>query len=147
MRHMLRIWGVLSLLALSMVPAAGAADAFVLIRNAKNPTTAVSKAELKEMVVGQKKVWGKGAAVQVVLAPPGSAALGWLASSQLGVEEGTLMSKIKQEVFKGEMKKPITAASDKDCLAAVAGDPGGVGVVSAEAAKSLPADVAILSVN
>lgn len=140
--------GVALLLMGYVLDAAGSsfafADGFVLIRNARNSTTSVSRAEIKDMAVGKKKVWGSGAAVQVVLGPTGSGPLGWFASL-LGVPESTLMSKIRQEVFKGEMKKPIIAASEQECLAAVGANLGAFGIVSAATAQSLPPDVAILS--
>jgi hypothetical protein len=122
------------------------AGSFVLVRNAKNGTSSVSRAELKDMAIGKRKVWSSGAAVQAVLAPAGSPELAWLASL-LGVSDSTLMAKIRQEVFKGEMKKPITAATDQECANAVAGDPGAFGVVSAETAKAMSSTLGVLSVQ
>ncbi len=124
---------------------ARAAGGFVLVRNVKNSTSSVSRAELKDMAIGKRKVWGSGAAVQVVLGPPGSPELAWMASL-LGVSDSTLMAKIRQEVFKGEMKKPITAANDQECAAAVSSDPGAFGVVSADTAKAMSASLGVLSV-
>jgi ABC-type phosphate transport system substrate-binding protein len=118
----------------------------VIVRNAKNPTTSVTRAEIKDLVVGRKKVWPFGSAVQLVLAPPGSPELSWLAGV-MGVPDQVLMNKIKQEVFKGEMSKPVLVTSDQDCLAVVAANPGAFGVVSASAARKLPAQIAAIALK
>jgi hypothetical protein len=123
------------------------ADAFVLVRHAKNPVHTLSKPEIKDMATGKRKVWPHGVVVQMVLPPPGSAELAWLASAVIGVPESTFMARVRQEVFKGEMRKPIAAPTEKECLAAIAADPGGLGVVSAATARSLPADVAVVAIR
>jgi ABC-type phosphate transport system substrate-binding protein len=125
---------------------ARAGGPFVLVRNVKNSTSSLSRAELKDMAIGKRKVWSSGAAVQVVLGPPGSPELAWIASL-LGVSDSTLMAKIRQEVFKGEMKRPITAANDQECAAAVSTDQGAFGVVSADTAKAMSASLGALSVQ
>ena len=123
------------------------ADEFVLVRNAKNPVKALSKTEVKDMATGKRKVWSHGVVVQVVLAPPGSAELAWLASVVIGVPESTFMARVRQEVFKGEMRKPVMAQSEKVCLAAIAADLGGLGVVTAATARSLPPEVAVVGLR
>jgi hypothetical protein len=55
-----------------------------------------------------------------------------------------MLTKIKQEVFKGEMKKPITAATPAEAVEAVRNNPGAIAVVPADTAKALPAGVALL---
>jgi ABC-type phosphate transport system substrate-binding protein len=120
---------------------------FVLVRNAKNPTTAVSASEAKDMAIGKKKQWPRGAVVTMVLTPSGSPELSWFASAVCGVSESALLSKIKQEVFKGELRKPVIAASDAEVVAAVAADEGALGVVAGEFAKSLPSTVAVVSLK
>ena len=122
-------------------------DDFVLIRNAKNPATSISSAEAKEMAIGKRKVWPGGAVVGLVLTQPGSGELRWFASRVCGVADMALMAKIKQEVFKGELRKPVIVTSDKDTIAAVAADEGAMGIVPADAVKSLPATVAVLALK
>ena len=122
------------------------AETLVIVRNAKNPTTSVTRAEIKDLVVGRKKVWPHGSAVQLVLAPPGSPELSWLAGV-MGVPDQVMMNKIKQEVFKGEMPKPVVVSSDQDCLAVVAANPGAFGVVSTSVVRKLPPQVAAISVK
>jgi hypothetical protein len=83
----------------------------------------------------------------LVLAPVGSPELEWFTSAVVGAPEATFMAKVRQEVFKGEMRKPIVAADEKDCVAAVSADPGALGTVAAAAIKILPATVAVISVR
>lgn len=120
---------------------------FVLIHNAKTGTASVSKSELKDMAIGRKKAWPSGAPVQLVLEGVGAPEMKWFALFSAGIGDDTLAAKMKQEVFKGELRRPITVTSDKSCVNAVANDPGAVGVVSAETAKSLPDGVTVLAVQ
>jgi len=120
---------------------------FVLIHNVKTGQTSVSKTELKDMAIGRRKTWSSGAPVQLVLQPVGTPEMKWFAVFAAGISDDTLANKMKQEVFKGELRRPIIVSSDKGCVNAVANDPGGVGVVSAETAKSLPEGVAVLAVQ
>ena len=55
--------------------------------------------------------------------------------------------KIKQEIFRGEMKRAVIVHSSEDCAAAVLRSEGGIGVVSGAAARSLPAGVAVTALT
>lgn len=120
---------------------------FVLIHNTKTGTQSVTRSELKDMAIGRRKTWPSGAPVQLVLEPVGAPEMKWFATISTGISDDTLAAKMKQEVFKGELRRPINVSSDKACVNAVANDPGGVGVVSAETAKSLPEGVTVLAVQ
>jgi len=85
--------------------------------------------------------------VQVVLGGQGSPDLGWLSTNVFDVGEVTLLTKIKQEVFKGEMKKPIACSGDEECLAKVKANEGGIAIVTSVAASALPAGVVILNLS
>lgn len=91
------------------------ADNFILVTSSKNPVAAVSKADLKEMCLGKKKQWDKGSIVQLLLQDEDSAALNWLASTIFDTSPKTLITKMRQEVFKGELQKPVRCASDAEC--------------------------------
>jgi hypothetical protein len=123
------------------------AEDFVLVHNAKTATQSLTKSELKDMAIGRKKVWKSGVPVQLVLSPVGAPEMKWFSIFATGISEETLAAKMKQEIFKGELRRPVIVLSDKDCLTAVAADAGAVGVVSSEAAKSLPAGVTLLAVQ
>ena len=64
-----------------------------------------------------------------------------------GIPTKTLLSKIQQEVFKGEMTKPIKATSDDDVVQRVGASPGTIGVVSTEGAGHLPSTVTAIAIG
>jgi ABC-type phosphate transport system substrate-binding protein len=117
---------------------------FVFLKNTKNDTAQGNREELKDLYTGRKKGWKNGTEAAIVLNAPGTPELSWIADQLIGASEDILLAKIKQEVFKGEMKKPATAASAQECIAAVQKIPGAVCVVDAGAAKGLPDGVAVL---
>jgi hypothetical protein len=133
--------------AVAWPPRIARAIEFVLIHNVKTGTASVSKTELKDMAIGRRKVWSSGAPVQLVLQSVGTPEMKWFAVFAAGISDDTLANKMKQEVFKGELRRPIAVTSDKGCVNAVANDPGAVGVVSAETAKTLPDGVTVLAVQ
>jgi ABC-type phosphate transport system substrate-binding protein len=128
------------LAALAFAPTASADD-FVIVRNAKNPTTSLSRGDLKKLFTGQLKQWGSAVA-QTVLGEPDTPELAWLAGQVFGVSPKDLLTRIKQEIFRGEMKRPVIVRSSEDCIAAVLRSEGGIGVVTGAAAKGLPPGVA-----
>ena len=148
-RHAAIVVGIVVLIvaAVAWPPRIALAIEFVLIHNVKTGQTSVSKSELKDMAIGRRKTWSSGAPVQLVLQAVGTPEMKWFAIFAAGISDDTLANKMKQEVFKGELRRPITVSSDKGCVNAVANDPGAVGVVSAETAKSLPEGVAVLAVQ
>lgn len=120
---------------------------FVFVRNAANGTTDASKEEMRDIFTGKKTTWKTGQKIEIGLGPSGSAEVKWLAQELIGASEDILLAKIKQEVFKGEMKKPTTVTSAAECIAFATKATGGVCVVNADSAKSLPSGVAVLKFN
>ena len=120
---------------------------FVFVRNAANGTTEAGKEEMRDVFTGKKTSWKGGAKVELGLGPSGSSEVKWLAQELIGASEDILLAKIKQEVFKGDMKKPTTVSSAAECIAFVKKSAGGVCVVDADSAKSLPDGVAVLKYN
>ena len=137
----------LAWLAAAVPSRAVLAAEFVIIHNVKASTPSLTKGELKDMSIGRKKTWSSGVPVQLVMAPVGAPEMKWFALFATGISQETLAAKMKQEVFKGELRRPVIVTSDRDCVSAVAADPGGVGVVSADTAKSLPEGVTVLVVQ
>ncbi|HEY6039321.1 MAG TPA: hypothetical protein VIV58_33795 [Kofleriaceae bacterium] len=122
------------------------ADDYVLIRNAKSPGATLSKAELRAIYTGKTKLFGNDVAI-VVVPSDDTPAFATFTDRVFGTTTKTLLTKIKQEVFKGEMARPLKAASDEDVVHLVAGTAGTIGVIAAPAAKSLPPTVAVLPVG
>jgi len=125
-------WLVIATL-LASSPAAGAGN-FVLLCNKANPVTSLSKSDLKKVFTGGMKQWASGAVVQVGLITsdaPETLELG----SLIGMTPRELMQRIQEQVFKGEMKRPVVLRSSADCAAFARSSPGAVCVASAQLAS------------
>jgi hypothetical protein len=128
-------------------PAAyGAADGFVLICNAKIATQALSRSEVRSLYTGKAKTLG-GNAVVVVIRSDDDVPFTEFADQVFGVPTKTLLAKIKQEVFKGEMSKPVKAETDDEVVRYVSGSTGTIGVVSSQAASHLPKTVIAVAIG
>lgn len=112
---------------------------FVFIRNAKNRTASVTRREIRQLFTGQTKQWG-GVIVQTVIGDADSPEFRYLGGI-FGADPRELLLKIKQEVFRGEMRRPIVAKTATECIVMVGKHDGGIGIVAVEAAKALPPDV------
>jgi ABC-type phosphate transport system substrate-binding protein len=131
-----------------LVLGTGRAEAgFVVVRNAKNATAKLTKDKIKGVFSGKTKTWDGGETIILVIGNEDSAAMQWLADAIFGVSAKTLLSKIKQDVFKGDVPHPLAANDDAGTVKRVQSGPGVVGVVSDAAAKALPADVAVIAVE
>jgi hypothetical protein len=139
-RILLRLAAVLSLTYASQAHAE-----FVFLKSAKNGTAQVSKSEVKAFYTGKSKTWKSGQDVEIVLNAAGTPEIKWLAEQVVGADEQVLIAKIKQEVFRGEMKRPEMVSTPEACIAALKKTEGGLCVVDAAAAKSLPPEIAILN--
>ena len=111
-----------------------------------NPIDRLQANDVKDLYTGKRKQWQNGGEVRVVLTGEDSPELIWLASTFFGVNTRALMSKIRQEVFKGEMNKPISSLTGQDTIEKIAANEGAIGVVSAATAKSLPSTVVAIQV-
>lgn len=144
LKHLSR--AVASLLAVLLLGFSGAAAAeMVVIKNAKTEPAKITKTELKEFLTGKTKFWKNGKAVQVVLGGEGTPESAWVAGFVFGVGESAMITKMKQETFKGELRKPVACTSGDECAAAVKANEGGLGVVTSE--TKLPAGVEVLAVE
>jgi ABC-type phosphate transport system substrate-binding protein len=123
-----------------------AADGYVMICNAHLKVSTLSKADVKALYTGKSKTLG-GSAVLVVVRPESDAPFTEFVDHVFGIPTKTLLSKIQQEVFKGEMTKPIKAASDDDVVQHVGSELGTIGVVGALSASHLPATVTVIAIG
>lgn len=134
------------LVAVAAAPLPAAGDGFAMITNAKAATQSRSKAEVRALYTGKTKTLD-GAAVVVVVRGEDDAVFVGFVDQVFGIPTRALLSKIKQEVFKGEMPKPIKAASDDEVVQAVGASPGTIGVVSSDAAGHLPKTVKVIAIG
>jgi hypothetical protein len=139
---------LLTCAALLAPSVAGASpNQFVLIKNARNKSAAITKADAKDLFTGKRKLWSTGEVVQVVVRAGEGDGIQWLAEDVFGVSPRNLLTKIRQEVFKGEMAKPIIAASDDEIIKQVVSIGGAIGVIPAPVAAKLPAEAVVLPIN
>lgn len=146
-QHGLKLGIAATLVVILFAGGRAKAGDFVFVRNAANATAEAGKEEMRDAFTGKKTSWKGGQKVELGLGASGSAELKWLAQELIGASEDILLAKIKQEVFKGDMKKPTTLGSAAECIAFVKKSAGGVCVVDADSAKSLPDGVAVLKYN
>jgi ABC-type phosphate transport system substrate-binding protein len=134
--------------ACALVAVAGMAQAeaggFVLIKNAKNPTASLTKDAAKKVFSGRTKEWSNGEAIVLVIGSEESPAMSWLATTLFGVSAKTFLSKLKQDVFKGDVRHPVSADDDAKTIKRIESGSGVVGFVTDAGAKALPAGVAIV---
>jgi hypothetical protein len=123
----------------------GRADDFVVVRNVSNEQAAIRKDELFKIYTGETKQIG-GWVAQTVIGREDSGELQWL-SGLFDMRPKDLLSKIKQQVFSGEMRRPIVAKTQEEAIAAIQGNRGGLAVVAASIASSLPQGVAVLAIQ
>ncbi len=123
-----------------------AADGFVLICNARASTQALSRSDVRSLYTGKAKTLG-GSAVVVVIRSEDDVPFTEFADQVFGVPTKTLLTKIKQEVYKGEMSKPVKAETDDEVVRYVSASPGTIGVVSSQAASHLPRTVTAIAIG
>ncbi len=135
---------VLLIVAVLMLGGTARAD-FVLVKNAKNPTAALARPDVKAVFTGKIQTWANGDPVTLVIGSEDSPAMHWLCASLFGVSLKTYLAKIKQDVFHGDMRHPLSADDDAKTIARVQSGAGVVGWVTS--AAKLPADVKMLPVK
>src|SRR2546423_13839608 len=98
------IWksGVAWLAAALFASSYAGAENFVFVGNSRNEVPTISRADVRKLFTGQSKQWRSGRVFQAVIGEPNSAELGWLASALFGVSAKDLLTRIKQENFRGE---------------------------------------------
>jgi hypothetical protein len=144
----MRAWSLRLMFAwLTLAAVANAsAGGYVLVRSSRNPVAKLSRDTVKGMFSGRITTWNNGDPVVLVIGAEDAPAMIWLAPTLFGVSTKTLLIKIKQQVFRGEMPHPLSASSDPATFTRVASSAEVVGFVSEEAAKSLPAGIAIMAI-
>lgn len=117
---------------------------FLVIRNAKNPTAKLAKDAVKGVFSGRTKTWSNGDTIILVIGTEDSPAMQWVADQVFGVSAKTFLSKLKQDVFKGDVPHPLSANDDAATIKRVQSGAAVVGVVSDGVAKALPPEVAVV---
>ena len=141
-------WLAVALVAAAVVmPFPGGAHAdegVVLLVNATNPTSTVTASEARRAFTGGTKQWPHGAVVQVGVTATESAELRYVASlSDMTPRE--LLSRIQEQVFKVEMRKPVVLRSAGECIGLARANPGAI--CAATRPATLPPEVKVLVVR
>jgi ABC-type phosphate transport system substrate-binding protein len=136
-----------TLVAIVTLSVTAARADYVVIKHAKNPTPSLSKDAAKGVFSGRTKTWTNDEPIVLVIGSEESPAMNWIAQTLFGVSAKTFLAKIKQDVFKGDVRHPLSADDDAKTIKRVQSGVGVVGVVTDKATKSLPADVVILPIH
>jgi hypothetical protein len=138
----IRRLALVSLLSSLVLVAGGAisgaraqAPVFTLVCNGANAVSSISVAELRRLFTGGTKQWPSGAVVQVALIPAAVPPTAYLAQL-LETTPSELIGRIQQQVFRGEMRRPVVLRSGADCIAFARATLGGVCVAEVVAANS-----------
>ena len=134
---------VLSLAALLACAPLAAAEDFVILCNKANPVPSLSKSHLRKLFTGAIKQWESGAVVQVALINGNAPETAYLAQL-LDMTPWELVFRIQEQIYKGEMKRPVALRSSADCGAFARSTPGAICI--SVAAPTVP-DTRVVPVN
>jgi ABC-type phosphate transport system substrate-binding protein len=132
------------LCACLLARASRAEAGFLVVKNAKNTTAKLPRAAVKGVFSGRTKTWGNGDTIILVIGTEDSPAMQWIADQVFGVSAKTFLSKLKQDVFKGDVPHPLSANDDAATIKRVQSGAGVVGLVTDAVARSLPPEVVVI---
>ncbi len=120
----------LGLLTLSIPPTQAQDGGFVVIVNAANPATSISKKELSNLFLKKVTVWSHGGAAKPVDLGARSTVRDDFSRSVHGRPADAIKSFWQRQIFSGRSSPPPEVSSSADAVAFVAGDAGAVGYVA-----------------
>jgi hypothetical protein len=120
------------------------AASYVILVNHGNPASSLTRPELRRLATGGTKQWDNGAVVQLGIIPSDAGETRYLASL-LDMSARELLMRIQEQVFKGELRRPIVLRSSSDCVAFIRASPGGLCI--AVDGEPLPPEVAVVAVK
>jgi ABC-type phosphate transport system substrate-binding protein len=128
----LRRWpGLLLIGVIVMMALPSRAQAqFLVVVNAANPVTAVSRSQLADMLLGRSTRWSHGVPVAASDLPVTSRVRQAFSKLILGQSAAAVRSFWQQQQFSGRGQAPTQFATDDDVLAYVRQTPGGVGYIT-----------------
>jgi ABC-type phosphate transport system substrate-binding protein len=103
---------------------------YLVVVNASNPLTAISRAQLADYLLGKVREWPHGPAVSASDLPITSRVRQSFSKSVLGQPAAAVRSFWQQQQFAGRGQAPPQFATDDDVLAYVRRTPGGVGYIT-----------------
>lgn len=128
------------------VASAPAAAGFVLIANAENPATKITKLDATRIFLKKARAWpGGGPSADPVDQRDASPVRKEFLAAVIGKDASAMNAYWQSQLFVGRTTPPPVKGSDADVIAFVAAAKGGIGYVSAGVA--LPAAVKAISVS
>lgn len=119
-----------SLASLLVVTHADADAGFVLVVNKANPVASLTPSTLKRLCTGVTKTWDGGSVVQLGIIAADTPETKFLATT-LDTTPREMLSLIQQQIFKGELRRPVALRSSAECVALAASNPGAICVAAA----------------
>lgn len=147
MTRLLRLLVAVAALAagLALAPSRAAAQGYVVVVNAANPLTSLSRHEAAMLFLKQKLTWSSGEKVVPVDLARASSVRAAFSQKVLGRTVGAVSSYWQGQIFAGGQQPPAEKATDDAVLALVRTTPNAIGYVSADA--PLPAGVKAIAVR
>jgi len=136
---------VLASLALLLSAERLSAQAYVVVVNAANPATALSKSAVNDLFLKRAVRWDDGQPAAPVNLDRASATRDAFSRVVHGKAASAVESYWQGQIFAGKETPPPTRSSDAEVLAFVRSKPGAIGYVSVGA--SLGADVKVVRIN
>lgn len=117
------------ILATWSITAQGAND-YVVIVNANNPASEVSKSDLSGYLLKKKSKWGHGVSVDPADLDSASDVRATFSEDIHGRTVASIKNYWQRQIFSGRGVPPKEVKTESEMIAHVAGDPGAIGYVS-----------------
>lgn len=128
---------VLSSLLAAMPAAAGDGDHVVIVLNARNPTTAINKAQVKSIYLGQTAFWHGVVPMRVVMRPASASVTQVFLDDVLNVSASRYKQTWSTKQLSGQGVAPPEVGTSQDVAARVRSNPGAIGFLLASEAWEL----------
>lgn len=109
------------------------ADDFVVIVNADNPISEISKSDLSGFLLKKKSKWGHGVSVDPADLESGSDVRAAFSEVVHGRTVASIKNYWQRQIFSGRGVPPKEVGSDSEMVAHVSADPGAIGYVAPNA--------------
>jgi ABC-type phosphate transport system substrate-binding protein len=136
---------VLASMALLLGAGRLSAQGYIVVVNAANPISTLSKGTANDIFLKRSVRWDDGQAAAPVNLDRASAARDAFSRAVHGKSAAAVESFWQEQIFAGKETPPPTRASDADVLAFVRSKPGAIGYVSASTV--LGTDVKAVRIN
>lgn len=138
-RSLVLLAGLALLLAIGWPITAQGSSGYVVIVNAENPVSSISKSELSGYLLKKKSKWKHGVSVDPADLDSGSSVRESFSADVHGRSVSSIKNYWQRQIFSGRGVPPPEVGGDAEMIEHVAGSPGGVGYVSSSA--SIPDEV------